>query len=200
MISDLGINIVQDFLGSTTIQQFEIDFNCPVNSQPFTPFQQLLCIMPIKSFKLLPSQYLEIPQQMQSQFPNDFAVDLNGKTNAWEAIVLIPFVDENEVLAEEKQLFERGLTLKESDKVRNSTAFEFYAYKYNPNAVRKQLRSTLTNFKDYIQDYSQVSIVREYENVGTKAFEPKILPGVKHPCPGYPSFKYLNVISLEPDH
>lgn len=32
---------------------------------------------------------------MQSQFPNDFAVDLNGKTNAWEAIVLIPFVDEN---------------------------------------------------------------------------------------------------------
>jgi len=42
--------------------------------------------------------------------------------------------------------------------------------------------------------------VREYENVGTKAFEPKILPGVKHPSPGYPSFKYINVIELEPDH
>jgi hypothetical protein len=26
------------------------------------------------------------------------------------------------------------------------------------------------------------------------------LPGVKDPSPGYPSFKYLNVIALEPEH
>lgn len=38
MISDLGINIVQDFLGSTTIEKFEIDFNCPENPHPYTPF------------------------------------------------------------------------------------------------------------------------------------------------------------------
>lgn len=54
MISDLGINIVQDFLGTTTITEFETDYNCPTNTLPFTPFQQLLCIMPIRSFKLLP--------------------------------------------------------------------------------------------------------------------------------------------------
>jgi 5'-3' exoribonuclease 1 len=95
MISDLGINIVQDFLGTTTIREFEIDHNCPVNTLPFTPFQQLLCIMPIRSFKLLPPQFLEIPQRMDASFPSNFSVDLNGKTNAWEAIVLIPFVDEN---------------------------------------------------------------------------------------------------------
>jgi hypothetical protein len=58
------------------------------------------------------------------------------------------------VLTEEKKLFEKGFALKESDKLRNSTAFEFYAYKYNPNAVRKQLKSSLTSFKDYIQDFS----------------------------------------------
>jgi 5'-3' exoribonuclease 1 len=38
MISDLGINIVQDFLGSTTISNFEVDFNCPENPHPYTPF------------------------------------------------------------------------------------------------------------------------------------------------------------------
>jgi len=32
---------------------------------------------------------------MQEQYPTNFAVDLNGKTNAWEAVVLIPFVNEN---------------------------------------------------------------------------------------------------------
>ena len=37
MISDLGINVV-DFLGSTTINSFEVDYNCPENASPFTPF------------------------------------------------------------------------------------------------------------------------------------------------------------------
>jgi 5'-3' exonuclease len=38
LISDLGINIVKDFLGNTTITNFEVDYNCPVNSLPYTPF------------------------------------------------------------------------------------------------------------------------------------------------------------------
>ena len=46
---------------------------------------------------------------MEAQFPTQFAVDLNGKTNSWEAIVLIPFVDENQVMAEEKRIFDSGL-------------------------------------------------------------------------------------------
>lgn len=27
-------------------------------------------------------------------YPEDFATDMNGKTNEWEAVVLIPFIDE----------------------------------------------------------------------------------------------------------
>jgi 5'-3' exonuclease len=123
MISDLGINIVAEFLGTTTITSFEVDFNCPANKMPYTPFQQLLCIMPLKSFKLLPHEYLEIPNRMAEDYPSNFAVDLNGKTNAWEAIVLIPFVDETKVIEEEAQLVKRGLQLSEKDKKRNSIAF-----------------------------------------------------------------------------
>lgn len=48
--------------------------------------------------------------------------------------MLIPFVDENQVLKEEKLLYENGLVLSDADKMRNSTVFEFYAYKYNPKA------------------------------------------------------------------
>jgi 5'-3' exonuclease len=68
MISDLGIK-VQDFLGTTTIQNFEVDFNCPKNMDPYTPFQQLLCIMPIRSFKLLPKEYGAVPQVMDKDYP-----------------------------------------------------------------------------------------------------------------------------------
>lgn len=102
--------------------------------------------MPIKSFKLLPAEYRQIPNQMIEQYPSDFGVDLNGKTNAWEAIVLIPFVDDTQVLAEEKRLFDSGFGLKDSDRVRNSIDFAFMSYKYNPSGGQKMLKSTLSSF------------------------------------------------------
>lgn len=51
--------------------------------------------MPLRSFKLLPTEFAAVPQTMQDQYPSEFGLDLNGKTNAWEAIVLIPFVNES---------------------------------------------------------------------------------------------------------
>lgn len=61
LISDLGVNIVKDFLGGNPfISKFEVDYNCPLESHPYTPFQQLLSIMPIRSFKLLPTCYRQI--------------------------------------------------------------------------------------------------------------------------------------------
>jgi 5'-3' exoribonuclease 2 len=51
--------------------------------------------MPLKSFHLLPAKYSTIATgYLNKFFPSDFEVDLNGKTLAWEAIVLIPFCDE----------------------------------------------------------------------------------------------------------
>ena len=39
IISDLGKNIVAEFLGGkTTIEQIEVDYNAPVETGPYTPF------------------------------------------------------------------------------------------------------------------------------------------------------------------
>lgn len=46
-------------------------------------------------------------------------------------------------------------------------------------------------------DQTQLTLDTNYENVGTEAFAPKILPGVKLPSPGYPTFKTLGVIELK---
>jgi 5'-3' exonuclease len=107
MITDLGKNIVSDFLrGKTVIESFEVDFNCPENSRPYTPFQQLMAIMPHKSMHLLPKEYGEIARtSMLEYFPSSFECDLNGKTYSYEAIVLIPFVDEKRILEEEEKAF-----------------------------------------------------------------------------------------------
>lgn len=60
----------------------------------------------------LPKEYLELAEGALSEyFPSDFDIDLNGRTLPWEAVVLIPFVDEDVFIEAEKKLFARGMTL-----------------------------------------------------------------------------------------
>jgi hypothetical protein len=73
-------------------------------------------------------------------------------------------------------------------------------YRHNKTAPGKQLVSTLTKFTDPIADMTSVQLVSEYERVGQISFESKLLKGVQHPCPGYPSFKYLGIQELMADH
>ena len=99
--------------------------------------------MPLKSFKLLPPVYRQVPETMLHDYPRTFDVDMNGKMNSWEAIVIIPFVEERKVIEEEKKLFEQGLELSDADKFRNSTAFAYHEYCYDPKAEPKFLPSQL---------------------------------------------------------
>ena len=51
--------------------------------------------MPLGSINTLPEAYGDLARgDLVEYFPENFAVDLNGKTVAWEALVLIPFADE----------------------------------------------------------------------------------------------------------
>jgi 5'-3' exonuclease len=51
--------------------------------------------LPIKSLHLLPQQYSKIVLgELRQYFPDDFDIDLNGRTLAYEAACLIPFCDE----------------------------------------------------------------------------------------------------------
>ena len=65
---------------------------------PFLPYQQLLSVLPPASKSLLPRAYqglmLNEDSVLKSFYPVEFATDLNGKQQEWEAVVLIPFIDE----------------------------------------------------------------------------------------------------------
>ncbi|XP_026681598.1 5'-3' exoribonuclease 1 isoform X1 [Diaphorina citri] len=66
--------------------------------EPFLPFQQLLAVLPAASKELLPEPYQNLMTLENSPileyYPEEFATDLNGKKQDWEAVVLIPFIDE----------------------------------------------------------------------------------------------------------
>ncbi|KTG33591.1 hypothetical protein cypCar_00032047 [Cyprinus carpio] len=71
--------------------------------KPFMPFQQLLGVLPSASKDLLPQCYQHLMTSPGSPiveyYPQDFKTDLNGKQQEWEAVVLIPFIDEKCLLA-----------------------------------------------------------------------------------------------------
>lgn len=65
-------------------------------SQPIKPFEQLLCVLPIKSNKLIPEpidKLVSLESELSEFYPTEFKIDLEGKKNDWEGVVVLPFVD-----------------------------------------------------------------------------------------------------------
>lgn len=84
-------------------------------------------VLPDRSKKIVPTVYHELMTDPKSPiidfYPRDFELDMNGKKMEWEAVVKIPFIDEERLLAAmapknallsevEKQRNEFGVTLK----------------------------------------------------------------------------------------
>jgi len=70
--------------------------------KPFLPFQQLLAVLPRESSNFLPPAYKKLMNDGASPiidyYPTEFTIDMNGKKNAWEGVVIIPFIDETRLL------------------------------------------------------------------------------------------------------
>jgi 5'-3' exonuclease len=92
---------------------------------PFRPFEQLMGVLPPASLPLLPRAYwplmTEHDSPLRAFFPPAFKSDLNGKRNEWEAVVLIPFIDEKRLLA---AMAPRNALLTEEERSRNGTESE----------------------------------------------------------------------------
>ena len=78
--------------------------------EPFLPFEQLLSVLPAASKELLPKELQGLMINPSSPiidyYPEDFICDLNGKQQEWEAVVLIPFIDEQRLLEAVRPLYQ----------------------------------------------------------------------------------------------
>ena len=79
--------------------------------RPFLPYEQLLAVLPAASQESLPECLRPLMTSEQSPiidyYPEKFDTDLNGKTQDWEAVVLIPFIDQERLLAAIRPLYEQ---------------------------------------------------------------------------------------------
>ena len=71
--------------------------------------------------QFLPAPYAELAAgPFAKYFPTSFEIDLNGRTLPWEAVILIPFVDEDLFLSAERELTDSGkLVLTDRERTRN---------------------------------------------------------------------------------
>ena len=82
----------KDHVGNYKMSNFEL-------GRPFAPFEQLMGVLPSLSSALVPAPLATLMISPESPilhfFPTEFESDLNGKKNSWEAVVKIPFIDED---------------------------------------------------------------------------------------------------------
>lgn len=83
---------------------------------PLLPFQQLLCVLPPKSFKFIPKPldklYLEFPEF----YPDNFKINYEGKKKKWEGVVELPPIDVDRIKSKSDKLLKN---VSEDDSTRN---------------------------------------------------------------------------------
>lgn len=109
--------------------------------RPFSPVEQLLSVLPPHSAQFLPGPMRDLMTREDSPvidfYPDSFETDQNNKRNPWEAVVIIPFIDETRLLAEVRKI-DRLEELSEEERARDVQGVDhwFRAPDYPASDVR----------------------------------------------------------------
>ena len=174
-----------------SISELKLDFNL---GKPFHPFEQLMSVLPAASKKLLPASYRNLMTSEHSSlrefYPEDFSTDLNGKALDWEAVVLIPFIEENQLL---KAIRPLEATLTPQEKERNSRG-TINVFRFSGNTNGTVIQSSLP----FIPKYTNVTKIENLPWDKFQLFPEKVNHEYPREClaslkfvPNFPTFKHM---------
>jgi len=85
------------------IERFQKDVKSFELSTPFSPVEQLMAVLPSDSSHAIPNAGRWLMSDLESPiidfYPSEVPVDPNGKAMPWLWVVLLPFIDEDRLLA-----------------------------------------------------------------------------------------------------
>eukprot|EP00177_Eucheuma_denticulatum_P007652 GFKZ01013920.1.p1 GENE.GFKZ01013920.1~~GFKZ01013920.1.p1 ORF type:complete len:747 (-),score=96.43 GFKZ01013920.1:2972-5212(-) len=114
------------------LRQIKVTFQ---RGRPFNPLTQLMAVLPPESAHFLPDPMRFLMTDPNSPvadfYPQEFKTDMNGKRNEWEAVVIIPFIEEKRLL-EYVNAIDYKSELTANERERNKTGKEnwFHARDY----------------------------------------------------------------------
>lgn len=185
------ISDVKNLAGAVGSLKFEL-------GEPFLPFEQLLSCLPAASAKFLPRRYQFLMTNPTSPivdfYPEEFKVDMNGKHNPWEGVVLIPFIDETRLReAIKKYCPESSLT---SDEKKRNSFGKILTFRHSPALSLTVPSCNPALFPDLT--HSQTTVTpSSYSPASLTSFAPCLVPGTVIPLPGFPSLKVLPIQEVE---
>ncbi|KAL3670827.1 hypothetical protein V7S43_004013 [Phytophthora oleae] len=190
MVSDLT-----DIEEMITNVKFDED---PAVAGPLLPFEQLMSNLPASSANLVPEPYRFLMVSPLSPikhfYPETFAIDMEGKRNAWEGVNLLPFID----VALLKQAIAQYCPesqLTGAERRRNTLQLLPIRIVRDLN-VMDTLKSTLpgvVGFPDVLYCNTRVEDF-ELPPIPSGEFQSKLMDGVVLPLAGFPS---LYTVPLE---
>ncbi|XP_059430201.1 5'-3' exoribonuclease 3-like [Corylus avellana] len=102
------------------LAQVSVEFQ---KGSPLKPFDHLLAVLPPQSAHVLPKVYQPLLTDAESKiidfYPTDVDIDFDGKRFMWQGIIKLPFIEEERLLSETKEL-EKGLQRDEALRNRNN--------------------------------------------------------------------------------
>lgn len=146
--------------------------------KPFTPFQQLMAVLPERSKNLIPTVLRPLMYEENSPirdfYPREVQLDKNGKTADWEAVVLLSFVDESRLIDAMAPYLPR---LSPEEKIRNGVGKDLI-YTFSPQ-VDEVYKSPLSGiFSDIEHNHC---VEREFvpPHIDESQFRYGLLPDAK---------------------
>lgn len=112
----------------TSLRAVKVSFQ---KASPFRPLTQLMAVLPPESAQFLPAPMQDLMTNVVSPvvdfYPREFTVDQNGKRNTWEAVVIVPFIDEKRLLKEINSI-DKEQELTKMEKLRDELGPEYWFY------------------------------------------------------------------------
>lgn len=158
--------------------------------QPFAPLEQLMGVLPSLSAALVPAPLATLMTDPASPilhfFPTTFSSDMNGKKNSWEAVVKIPFIEADLLLA---TLQARYGMLSEAERMRNAFGPAFtFVWEDGPQG-KHELSPPSATFPPLV-DCRVHRVIIDIARPERDELRRGLTPGVATP-PGFPTLSSL---------
>lgn len=180
--------------------------NDPETDGPLRPFEQLMSNLPASSAHLVPEPYRFLMcsplSPIKHFYPEKFAIDMEGKRNAWEGVNLLPFID----VALLKEAIERycpDSSLTPAERRRNTLKREPLRIVVDTSVV-ETLASSLPGVPGFpdvplchtrVEDFALPPIA-----VHDGQFQSRLMDGVTLPLAGFPSLYTLPLDAVRIEH